>query len=366
MPDGTATTVHIEPAGWSTIVSSDPDNKFSGWDRLRVKKDSFISYLRFDLKKHTESAKELISAKLNIYLTDPPKGDLEVAVDRVYSLGYWTPGDFSWNERPKSGHSSNVASFQVLASDFSDKTKDEGKLYEIDLTSAIKLSNDYVTLQLSTESYHSAYIASKEWKGGEKKPELVITVSSDADSSKAAESGGTPDKEVSDSLASNKDKKDSGSESGPDEGQTTGSNKDSGNAKDVKKKSQNVDQTEASTQPTYVDVSKEGNNDGSIILSFLEGSDDETLVFSAMIAGLVLLLMGGIIGYIARSIQEKRKTAQYSSLVDPPIRFRDMEEGADTNSMEMEYGEENANDSMKREEGEDIFNWGQKKSSDIV
>lgn len=176
-------TESVEPSALSTIVASEPYNKFAGLMELGVEADEKETYIRFDLSGHQPFAnQEIVEATLLLYLrahggTD---GGTRIQVDLLPYADEWGDDTVSWNSPPNSDEAVTVNTFVWEESMTMADTQIH--LIPVDVTAAVMATfkdaefdpSKQVTFKLSSESEGYINFAGRRWNYGEGVPELVI------------------------------------------------------------------------------------------------------------------------------------------------------------------------------------------------
>jgi len=176
-------TVSVEPSALSTVVASEPYNKFAGLMELGVEADEKETYIRFDLSGHQPFVnQEIVEATLLLYLrahggTD---GGTRIQVDLLPYADVWEDDTIAWNSPPNSDEAVTVNTFVWEESMTMADTQIH--LIPVDVTAAITATfkdaefdpSKQVTFKLSSESEGYINFAGRRWNYGEGVPELVI------------------------------------------------------------------------------------------------------------------------------------------------------------------------------------------------
>lgn len=176
-------TESVEPSALSTVVASEPYNKFAGLMELGIESDEKETYIRFDLSGHQPFVnQEIVEATLLLYLRahGGTAGGTRIQVDLLPLADEWSEDTVSWNSPPNSGEAVTVNTFVWEESMTMADTQIH--LIPVDVTAAITATfkdaefdpSKQVTFKLSSESDGYINFAGRRWNDGEGVPELVI------------------------------------------------------------------------------------------------------------------------------------------------------------------------------------------------
>jgi hypothetical protein len=176
-------TVTVDPSALSTVVASEPYNKFAGLIELGVEADEKETYIRFDLSGHQPWVnQEIVEATLLLYLRSHggTDGGTRIQVDLLPYADEWMDDTVTWNSPPNNDEAVTVNTFVWEESMTMADTQIH--LIPVDVTAAITATfkdaefdpSKQVTFKLSSESEGYINFAGQRWNYGEGVPELVI------------------------------------------------------------------------------------------------------------------------------------------------------------------------------------------------
>jgi cytoskeletal protein RodZ len=176
-------TVTVDPSALSTVVASEPYNKFAGLIELGVEADAKETYIRFDLSGHQPWVnQEIVEATLLLYLRSHggTDGGTRIQVDLLPYADEWMDDTVTWNSPPNNDEAVTVNTFVWEESMTMADTQIH--LIPVDVTAAITATfkdaefdpSKQVTFKLSSESEGYINFAGQRWNYGEGVPELVI------------------------------------------------------------------------------------------------------------------------------------------------------------------------------------------------